>query len=467
MKSGFLERIRRTIARFGLLSPGDKVVVAVSGGPDSVCLLKVLSLLLKEFHLTLSVAHINHGLRGEEAERDEVFVRELCQDMKIPIDVVSVNILSIPRNGRSIEEICREERYRCLNEIMRRRRFGKIAIGHHADDRVETILVNLLRGSGSEGLKGFLPFRDEIYIRPLFDVKHQEILDYLDETHTTYIVDSTNIEKVYLRNRIRHDLIPKLSQDYNPNICTNFIRLSEILRDEDDFLDGYVESLLTGWGDHDGCQDYRIPIHDLMSRHPAIQRRIIKALLERYADGGKGIGFKHVAAALDLASAENPSGVIDLASSVRVSRQYGYLIISSTGRQHGRPPRIAEIKRFKYAVTVPGTVDISELEMRIRFQLVDKPDFDDRHSTYMDYRNLDLPLLLRNIEPGDRIQPLGMIGRKKISDLFTDMKVPKFKRQYIPVLADGKEILWVVGIKMGEKAKVTPSSTVCLKADII
>ena len=459
-----LNKVRQTINKFGLLKTGDKIVIAVSGGADSVSLLHVLTRLADEYGLVLSVAHVNHGLRGRESERDEMFVQELCKRLSIPFDSEKIDIPSIRANGQSIEEVCREERYRSLEAILKRRGFTKIAIGHTADDLVETVLINFLRGSGTEGLKGFLPCRDGIFIRPLFEISKAEITAFLAGIHQDSIIDSSNNENIYLRNRIRHELLPLIARDFNPQIYANLLQLSDICRIEDDFIRGQVENILSQWNLGNRAREHRIPIPELKRLHPALQRRILKNLLEMHSPGGKGISFRHIESALALADSINPSARIDVGSSIRVMREYADLIIVHNG--DGRSDYEQNLK-YSYDVQVPGITHIKELDLDLCLEWVDSAGTGHDRIVYLAYEKLELPLVVRSHVPGDRIRLSGMTGRKKISDLFTDTKIPRFQRWKIPLVADSREIIWAAGIRLSRKARAMPDTKRCLRAEII
>ena len=284
-----------------MLTRGDHLLVAVSGGPDSVALLRALILLSSEYQLHLTTAHLNHGLRGTEAEEEEDFVRRISHAMGITCicKTVDIRMLQIGK-GRSLEEIGREERYRFLNETAEACGARKIATGHHRDDQAETVLINLIRGSGLEGLKGIAPVRDDRIIRPLLDVSRGEILEFLNREGFAYRVDSSNLDPIYLRNRIRNDLIPDLKASYNPRIVTGLCRMAEIVRREDDYLQNVVRQILHEWGIIPGAEEIHLPTSAFLELHEAIQGRIIKCLLEAAIPSGKGIGFRHIEAVLTL-----------------------------------------------------------------------------------------------------------------------------------------------------------------------
>ena len=287
-----LQTVRKTIERSSMLTRGDHLLVAVSGGPDSVALLRALVLLSSEYQLHLTTAHLNHGLRGTEAEEEEDFVRRISQALGIACicKTVDIRLLQIGK-GRSLEEIGREERYRFLDEAAAACGARKIATGHHRDDQAETVLINLIRGSGIAGLKGIAPVRDDRIIRPLLDVSRGEILEFLNREGFAYRVDSSNLDPIYLRNRIRNGLIPDLKASYNPRIVTGLCHMAEIVRREDDYLQNVVRQILHEWGIIPGADEIHLPTSTFLKLHEAIQGRIIKRLIEAAMPSGTGNRF--------------------------------------------------------------------------------------------------------------------------------------------------------------------------------
>jgi tRNA(Ile)-lysidine synthase len=342
-----LKRIRKTITDCSLLERGDHLLMAVSGGPDSVALLRAMVLLSSEYEMQLTTAHLNHGLRGTEAKREEEFVRGLCAGMGIACICKTIDIRMLQKGtGMSLEEIGREERYRYLDETAETFGAGKIATGHHRDDQAETVLINLLRGCGPEGLKGIPPVRDGRIIRPLLHVGREEILEFLKREGLSYMTDSSNLSPLFLRNRIRHELIPELTSKYNPRIVEALSHTAEIIRKEDDYLQTIVRQILSRWGILPGAQEIRLPLAVLLPLHEALQGRVIKCLLEAAALPGYGIAYRHIEAI--LAFAHKPprrSASLDLPGLIRVEREGGLLKI---GRVNSRPVRRDKQKEVRY-----------------------------------------------------------------------------------------------------------------------
>jgi tRNA(Ile)-lysidine synthase len=333
-----IKRIRKTISECSLLEQGDHVLIAVSGGPDSVALLRVMVILSSEYELRLTTAHLNHGLRGAEAQREEGFVKELCAGLGIACLCKTVDIGMLQKGrGMSLEQIGREERYRFLDEAAETCGAGKIATGHHRDDQAETVLMNLLRGCGPEGLKGILPMREGRIIRPLLHVGRAEILVFLNREGLQYMTDSSNLNPLFLRNRIRHEFIPELAQKYNPGIVEALSHTAEIIRKEDDYLRVVVRQILSQWGVVPGAGEIRLPLPTLLNLHEALQVRVIKSLLEAAATPGYGIAYRHVEAVQAFArKPRSRRASLDLPGLIRVEREGELLKI---GRVSSRPVR--------------------------------------------------------------------------------------------------------------------------------
>ncbi|MBN2398553.1 MAG: tRNA lysidine(34) synthetase TilS [Deltaproteobacteria bacterium] len=455
-----MRTVRETIERHAMLAPGDRVGIAVSGGPDSVALLHLLVGVAEEYALTLFVLHLNHGIRGEEADRDEAFVRKTAESMEIPFDSERVSIPDLRQErGGSLEDLCREERYAFFERAARRHVLDKIALGHTLNDQAETILMRLLRGSGLEGLKGFLPVRDGMYIRPLMEVTRDEVTSFLEERAISFITDSSNEDTAYLRNRIRSELIPQLKV-YNARLEETIGRTAQILRMEDDFIAKSVANVIGEWGVD--LQTARLPVSRLKELHPALLLRLIKTLLEGHSPGRNGIGYLHVIAVADLIESPGPSASADLPFNLTARREYDDLVIGLKGE-------LSSDCDFAYEVRIPGSVDIAETGRRMVFDLVERGEADTRSSNpvFMDCGAVASPLVVRTIRPGDRIQPLGMEGTKKVATLLMDEKVPKARRRSIPLLADRVSVLWIPGVRLSDRVKVTDMTEKVVKAEII
>lgn len=469
-----LDRVRKTIENHSLLNRGDHLLVAVSGGADSVALLRILVRLADEYRLRLTSAHLNHGLRGAESDRDEGFVRDLSAEMGIDSICKAVDIASLSRDkGRSVEDIGREERYRFFGEAAEKCGAGKIATGHHRDDQAETVLMHLLRGSGPEGLRGILPIRSGRLIRPLIDVGRDQILEFLRQDGCLYTTDSSNASPVFLRNRIRVGLIPELKAKYNPRLVEGLCHTAGIIRREDDYLQSVVHRIVGGWGIASNPAEAIVPIAAFRELHEALQGRIIKLLLEAYAPSGNGIAYRHIEAVLGLAG--KPDGrlrSLNLPFGIRVEREGKCLRIQ---KENKRKPRGREDETFppifEYSVEIPATIRLEEIDRTIRLELTGAPTIremkDEPRKAFMDYELMSPPLILRNAEPGDRIDLFGTGGSKKLKKYFIDRKIPRTLRRQIPLLVDSSSVLWIAGERISERVRVTAGTKMVLKAEMV
>jgi len=462
-----------------MLSYGERVGIAVSGGPDSVALLNALIEIAPEYGLELSVLHLNHGIRGEASDRDEAFVREEAKSKGLPFRGKRVSVPDIMKKRKgSLEEIAREERYRFFEEIIREDDLNKIAVGHNLDDQAETVIIKFLRGSGMEGLRGMLPVRDGIYIRPLINVARSEIDSFLEKEGIGFVRDGSNENLQFLRNRIRNELIPELRDKYNNALVDTLNRTATILRIEDDFIEQTVEEILVDWGIPRDENEVRIEIKKLATLHKALRQRIIKELLEDKATSRKGIGYRHVRAVMDLVEGDNVSGLLSLPCHILIAREYDTISISrKEGLQHSsglkdEERRVSEGKgvgEYSYRVHIPGGITVPDTGMSFRFDFVGSDEIDVRseHAVFIDYNKIVPPLYIRNLREGDRIQPFGMEGRRKLSDIFIDKKIPKGKRKDIPFIADGESVLWVPNITLSQRVKITDMTEKVVKVEII
>ena len=271
-----VQSVEKTLIEFGMLKQGDKVLVAVSGGPDSVALLHILLALQPKFDLRLGVAHLDHCLRPSAAAGDAAFVASLCNDTGLPVHVSKTDIRDLHQRQRgSLEALGRKIRYDFFERIARKSGYTKIALGHHAGDNAELVLMNLLRGSGPLGLSGIPPVRSNRYIRPLIEQPRERIMRYLRDNRVAFVLDASNSDPRFLRNRIRHELMPELIHRYNPNLVDTLNRTAAIFRTEEDWLDRTSNRIFDALATGDAAS-LRIPISKLLKKHDALQRRMIR-----------------------------------------------------------------------------------------------------------------------------------------------------------------------------------------------
>jgi tRNA(Ile)-lysidine synthase len=471
--------IKATIKKHSMLDPGDKVLAGVSGGADSIALLHILLKLASEFDLSLGIAHFNHGLRPAESERDAEFVKSVAENLNLPFYNQKVDVKNFSIHHKlSIEEAGRVLRYKFLNETAQKHGFDKIALGHQKEDMAETILINILRGSGSRGISGIPPKRDMI-IRPLININRTGVEFFLQSENIAHITDSSNIDPQFLRNRIRHCLIPLMASEYNAEIVENLNRTAEILRDEQTWLDSMVEPLLKRTKLPGDNTNFNLSIPELKKMPIAAARRIIRQAVREIKGNLYGIGFKHIDAILDLIYSKNKNSQFDLPGPVGIKRENDKLVIirrknNTRFKKDGSNQHEFQQPLFEYQINGPQTIFIKEIHKL--FQLSELSSNEviclkksnhyaiDPQEGYIDMASLCYPLILRSFRAGDRFQPLGLKGFQKLKKFFINNKVPFSQKKNIPILECSGKIVWVAGYRIDDSVRVKSSTQRILKA---
>ncbi len=320
----FLKRVKDTIKQYGMIAKGDRVLVAVSGGPDSVCLLKALHDLARKLDIELVVANMDHCLRGKESEKDSMFVRELAEDMALPFVHKKINVKSAGKKGASVEEKAREKRYEFFKEGAVAERCGVIATGHSMDDQAETVLMRVIYGSSLSGLAGIHPVRFEKglkIIRPLIRVSRREILGFLGKSAPGYVEDSSNRDMRFLRNSVREEVLPFLEK-YNPRLKRSLANLSDALREDLAFLEAEKERTMKK---HVREKQARVDIRDLILQPKAVRREVFKELFARSGGNVKKLTYRHWMDMDHFLRAAVKNRSLDLPGNVSVTKRDGEL----------------------------------------------------------------------------------------------------------------------------------------------
>lgn len=461
---GLLERVKATIRRHNLLDPGDGVVVGVSGGPDSVALLHVLYSLREEYDLRLRVVHVHHGLR-EEAEKEAELVEKLSSQWALPCSVYRIDLRTLAKEKKcSLQEAGRAIRYQLMEEEAERWGCTRIALGHQAEDQVETILEHFLRGSGLDGLAG-MPYRRDKIIRPLLDVSRSEIEAYLAEHQLPWAMDASNLKPLYLRNRIRWELLPVL-KDYNPNIVGTLLRMAEIIREEEAWLEEQAaqaeEGMVRVAGAPHGEERVMVSIEKLKLLPRALQRRLLRRAVARLSGTLEKIEFQHIEGLLELVYNPASGRVQHLPHCLQGRREYHTLYIER------RQTRQA-LREWAYPVVIPGKTLIPEAGVVLEAQILSKREISlgsgGKNWVVLDYDRLSFPLWARKRKAGDRFLPAGLTKSKKLKDFFIDARVPREQRERTVIVASEKEIYWVAGYRADARflASETTSRGLLLK----
>jgi tRNA(Ile)-lysidine synthase len=454
-----LETVRRTIQRNHLATPTSRVVVALSGGSDSVALAHLLHTLHESGELTIAgIAHFNHQLRAD-ADRDEGFSASVAEMLGHPFLVEREDVgARAARERRSIEHAAREARYEFFARACERFSAEAVALGHTRDDQAETFLLRLLRGAGPRGLSAMHP-RNGPAIRPLLDCRRAALRGYLAERGLPFVEDSTNADVSIPRNRVRAELIPLLQDRFNPSIVDTLANQAELARDEwlwmlDELKDRKLEQ---STGDFDRAS--------LLSLPRALRRVALwRAMTE--AAGGRTVSMQHVNAVLHMIESNEPSGCVDAPG--HVVERIGDRVVLKNGRSNGVRAR-ADF--FRYPLSIPGEVSLAQHGCIVSAQVVSPELSRDAMSAMMSSRATALlaaegwtaPLSVRNRRPGDRFRPFGCRGRKKLQDFLVDRKVARADRDRLPLVVDADDrILWVAGHDIDEAFRVTEASRAVL-----
>jgi tRNA(Ile)-lysidine synthase len=447
-------RVLRTIREHGLLALGDRVLVAVSGGPDSVALTWLLVAVAEAAGFTLAgLVHVNHGLRGAEAAADEAFCRALAARLDLPIDVAHVDVGSLARaRRRSIEVAARDARYASFAAAAARLGATRVATGHTLDDQAETVLLRLLRGAGSRGLAGIRLKRGSL-VRPLLECRRADLIAYLAERHEPFREDASNLDRAIPRNRVRHDLLPVIDA-LAPGARRALARVAALAADDED----YFRAAVTESASAVVLPDGGVCLDAVGERPPALARRIVRWAIESVAPD-VGLTASHLDAVLRLATSGSSSGHLDLPGVV-VEQRAGNLSI----RPAAGPGRAVSTRRvqFEYSLPCPGEVAVLEAGVTVVASAArsDAPTLGDR-SDVVTVREASFaqPFSVRNRRDGDRFRPLGAPGRRKLQDVLVDRKVPRQERDRVPIVIDALgRIIWVAGIAIAEEGRVTAAS---------
>lgn len=459
-------KVMETIREFNLIQQGDKVLVAVSGGPDSCLLLHLLLDLSRSFSLQLGVAHVNHGTRPEAADREALEVENLARRHNLPFHLHQAKLAF---DSGSFEERARQVRYDFFDRVAREKGYTKIALGHQADDNAEVVLMNLLRGSGRRGLAGIPISRGGRIIRPMLHLRRHEILRYLAYHNLTYATDLSNLDRRFERNRVRHDLIPLLQGFCNGDLVATLNRMAGLFRDEEQWFEIYLRPTLDKMILAADARHMAMNASLLRDRHAALQRLVLRQALRNWIGHLCRINADHIDALRKILDPESNTRAVSLPGNVTAVRRDNQLIFRAGCRRQKSGPGVAPEQQVRI---VPDFIKDTQLEfplwgIRMRFALTENVSgrlpANDLEAVVFDADQVDSPLCIRSIRAGDRIQPLGMHGSKKISDLFIDLKIPRDRRTAIPLLFAGDTLLWVVGIRRSAHAKVTPATRRVLK----
>lgn len=460
MADSLLYKVKNTIEKYQMLALNDVVLVGVSGGPDSIALLHILNLLKEEYKLNLFVVHLNHMFRGEEAQREAQYVADLAKEWGLDYRILERDIPKLSKEkGLSPEEAGHKVRKEIFHQIGQEVGANKLALGHHVDDRAETVLLHLIQGTGLEGLAGMPPVNGWL-IRPLAQCYKGEIIDYCQVNDLRFCLDPSNKKPVYLRNKIRLKLLPYLKENFNPQMVESLVRLEDIVVEENRYLDNEVSRVFKNVLITQKEGNITLSINKLKQEHLAIQRRVIRKVYNLLRSAEQGLSFIHVEKTLDLSQANKGAKQLNLPQGIIVKVTYDRLEFVDSEMLK----IMQEIKPFNFCWNIPGTIQLPNNIILNASYSSFKPEIAQGFlEVSLDGDKITTPLTVRRRKPGDRIQPLGMVGSKKLKDIFIDRKITKEERDNVPVVCLGKEIIWLPGITINEAYKVSPGTKQYLK----
>lgn len=438
-----LNKVEKFCVDNSLITVGDRIVVGVSGGPDSLCLLALLDSMREKYNLTLIVAHVNHSLR-EESDFEEEYVREFSKKLGTEFFSKKVDITSLSKlEKKSTEEVARDVRYSFFNEILDKTNANKIAVAHNKKDNAETVLLNIIRGCGTDGLIGIEPHNGNI-IRPLLGIDREEIEEYCKENNLKVMLDKSNLENVYTRNKVRNIIIPEL-QAINPDIINGLYRFSSIMKDEEEFINEYIEDIYSKISGKDKDIIYILK-DEFIKLSVGVKRRTLRKGILDYIGSLKDISFATINNAIKEIENSKNGNIIKISDNVKILVEYNKLKFINEKK---------EFKDYIYELNVPGKTYLEEIDKWIITEIKKAEEVADSEKNpnvhFFDIEKTGKKLYVRNRKNGDYFFPTGLIGKKKIKDFFSDLKVETSKRDEIPIITNGEEIVWVVGLRSSRK----------------
>lgn len=447
-----------------MLRPGGSVLVAVSGGADSVALLHILHDLRQSLHIRLSVAHLNHSLRGRESDADAEFVLGLAEELGLRCAVEKVDIRARAEEDKlSLEETGREARRGFLRRVAKTECCGSIATGHHADDQAETVLIRLIRGAGVRGLAAMSPVSPEGIVRPLFECRREELRRHLRENGISYREDSSNLDRSHLRNRVRHDLIPVLEKEFNPSIVRLLCRTSQNMAEVENLLSSLADDALQQTLNGSNENTMSLDSEGLRTYDEVTWRYVFQGVYKTLTGDLQALSHTHLQALVDLVGRRPTGTAIHLPGGIRAEKRYGAVSIY-------RHTPCQEPARVEKEVILPGVTAFPDLGGVLETEILDRVDLpSDLRTTdptveFFDVKGISPPLVVRARRRGDRIRPFGFRGTKKLKDLLIDLKVPHENRDRLPLLTDRLGLLWVAGIRRSDRARITSKTREVLSA---
>jgi len=458
-KSNVHSRWLKEVKRQGLFHPGERVGVAVSGGPDSVLLLHLMKDSAFEWGITLAAVHFNHHLRGAESDGDERFVRNLADSLGIAFMGGEADVGRVAREKkRNLEATARELRYRFFFSLVDQGRLDKVVTAHTANDQAETVLMRLLRGAGTRGLSGIYPVLEGKIARPFLELSRPEIMRELEARKLEYRLDSTNLDPRLRRNKVRQQLLPLLEKEFNPGIIPLLKSHADRSRDEEAFLEQQARERSRPWRLREGAEE-KISVRALEGLAPAIQRRVLRQMLQSLRPGLRGVAYAHIERLLQFALGAQSGRSLPLPGEALARKEFDWLILGSQPLSVGNDG-------YAYPVEAPGEITVPALGVTFVLKIVEPQgsarEYNQVTGSALDAQKLPRRLLLRSWRAGDQFWPLGSRKLRKLKELFRQRKIPRSQRKSWPVLECGEQIVWVRGFPPAALVAATAESRALL-----
>jgi tRNA(Ile)-lysidine synthase len=433
---------------------GDKILIGCSGGPDSMAMLHLFHQAAKELDLEIYVSHINYKLRGEASDRDEMVVRETCKSLGLPCETITMK-MGKEYQYSNLEETLREFRYREFNQQAKKHNCKWIAIAHNKNDQAETLLLNLIRGAGTEGLSAMSFVKtNRMIIRPMLNIEREEIMKYLKDNNIIYGEDESNYALTFTRNKIRNILLPLMVKEFNPAIVDILYQTSLIIGEEGTLIDEICQRYMKQLAD-ERTGYIAIPIEEFDKLPIAIKRRILRLMYRNLVGNTRRLHFMHLETILKLENLNEERIVLDLPNSVQVGIRKGKIEFYLRGF-------CDKIKYFEYKVRVPARIEIVEVGKEVELLVMDREQlvgFDSsKKELYLDYEKCESEMIIRNRRAGDMFKALGAPGKKKLKDYLIDKKIPRPERDKLLLLESGGEIACIIGVEINDAYKVSSAS---------
>jgi tRNA(Ile)-lysidine synthase len=443
--------------RSGLLPPGERIAVAVSGGPDSVLLLDFVKQFSQETGISVAVAHFNHHLRGSDSEADERFVAHRAEELGLEFFRGEADVARIARAKRgNVEATARDLRYRFFFSLASQQKAQKVATAHTANDQAETILLRLLRGTGTRGLGGIYPTLDGKIVRPFLNLTRAEIESEIETRQLEFRVDASNMDLRFTRNRIRQSLLPLLATNFNPRIVTILSDLANRSRDDDAFLQQAASERARFWRVREGDEE-KIALRSLIEFHPALQRRVLRDMVSSATGSLRGFTSTHFEDLRRFAASSQSGRKVTLPGGLAARKELEWLVIGSDAK--------VAVQEFCFAVTPPAEITVAPLALKLQFLVAENVPIEaaEKRYNYNQAVRLDLDkvgdgLILRNWQPGDRFQPCGSRRALKLKELFLRRRIPAKSRKLWPVLLSNQQVVWVKGFPAAQGFAASDSS---------